>query len=297
MEYELIKYKSMAKYMNDRILTDYFYRLMLIARSVFEWENLPNGIDEKWIERFLFAEGKCVFFKDKTNGFMVARMTPNGKLNYYDEPTTVRPHAIGYTGDDLENGVDCVVIRNNDDMIPTSPTIQLYAMKLANIDRTIDVNIQAQKIPLIVKCSEKQKLSLKRVIDARNDNEPVIFGDKGLDTESIEVLKTEAPIVFDKLELQKHMVWNECMTFLGINNANMDKRERLVDDEVQANNEQVEASFNMMLKARERACEEINRVFNLKGDKAVKVKKRIQYTSVLDGADQVQDIKDGESND
>lgn len=271
----IISYKSMAKHMNDRVVTDYFNRLMLTARSVFEWVNLPNNIDEKWIERYLFAEGKCVFFKDPTLGLMVARMTPNGELNYYDEPTTVLPYATNYQGDTLENGVNCVVIRNNDDMIPTSPTIQLYALKLADIDRTIDVNIKAQKMPIIIKCSDKQKLTLKRVIDQRNDNEPVIFGDKGLDTDGIEVLNTHAPVVFKDLELQKHMVWNECMTFLGINNANQDKKERLVDDEVQANNEQVEASFNIMLKAREQACKDINRIFGLTGDKAVSVRKRI----------------------
>lgn len=291
---DIISYKSMAKYMNDRIVTDYFYRLMLTARSVFEWENLPNGIDEKWIERYLFSEGKCVFFKDPVLGLMVARMTPNGNLNYYDEPTTVLPYATNYQGDTLENGINCVVIRNNDDMIPTSPTIQLYAMKLADIDRTIDVNIKAQKMPIIIKCSDKQKLTLKRVIDQRNDNEPVIFGDKGLDTDSIEVLKTEAPIVFKDLELQKHMVWNECMTFLGINNANQDKKERLVDDEVQANNEQVQASFNIMLKAREQACRDINRIFGLTGDKEVRVHKRIMDTPVLEDSEPPKGSEGGE---
>lgn len=283
----VIKYKSMAKYLNDRVVTDYFYRLMLIARSVFEWENLPNNIDEEWIEKYLFSEGRCVFFKDKEKGMMVARCTDNERLNYYDEPTGVRPYACGYTGDNLINGVECVVIKNNGIMLPTSNTIQIYALKLANIDRTIDTNIQAQKIPNIIKCTDKQKVSLKRVIDQRNDNEPIIWADKDLDIDGIQVLDTKAPLVFKDLQLQKHMIWNECMTFLGINNANMDKRERLVDDEVQANNEQVEASFNIMLKSRERACEEINRIFGTN----ISVKKRIQNNPTLD------DLEGGVNND
>ena len=270
--YNVMNYESTAKYLNDRVYTDYLYRLMLIARSVFEWTNLPNGIDEKWIERYLFSYGKCVFFKDPIKGFMVAQISENGALNYYNEPTTIRPFATNYTGDTLINGKECVVIRNNDEMIPTSPTIQLYAFKLANIDRTIDTNIIAQKIPYIIKCSEKERMTFKTLIGQRNDNEPVIYGDKGLDTQGIEVLHTDAPMVFKDLQLQKHMVWTECMTFLGINNAHMDKKERLVDDEVQANNEQVEASFNIMLKARERACEEINRIFGTN----IGVRKRIQ---------------------
>jgi hypothetical protein len=88
-----------------------------------------------------------------------------------------------------------------------------------------------------------------------------IYGDKDLDTSGIDTLKTDAPVVFDKLQHQKHTLWNECMTFLGINNANMDKRERLVDDEVQANNEQIELSAAVMLKSRELAAERINALF------------------------------------
>lgn len=291
----LIKMKSIANQLNDLTFTDWYYRIMLISRSVFEYTGLPNGIDEKWIERYLFTDGQCVFFKDPEKGFMVAKVTPNGPLNHYDEPTLVRPFNTGYMGEDLENNIDCVVIKNNDIMRPTSPTVQLYALKLANIDRTIDVNIQAQKMPLIIKCSEKQKLSLKQVIAKRNDNEPVIFADKGLDTEGIEVLNTNAPIVFKDLELEKHMVWNECMTWLGINNANMDKKERLVDDEVQANNEQVEASFNVALKAREQAVEQINKLFGLN----ITVKKRIQNIPLMDSkvpnSEGANDSKGGDS--
>ena len=275
--YDIIEMKSIAKELNNRTFTDYYYRLMLMARSVFEWKNLPNNIDEKWIERYLFSEGKCVFYKDETLGLMVARVTPNSPLNEYDEPTTVIPYATNYTGSELLNNKECVIIRNNDEMIPTSPTIQLYAMKLANIDRTIDVNIQAQKMPIIVKCTERQKLTLKKVIQQRNENEPVIWASKDIDTEGIEVLKTEAPMVFKDLQLHKHMVWNEIMTILGINNANQDKRERLVDDEVQANNEQVEASFNIMLKARQEACKRINELFGTN----ITVEKRIDYNEVL----------------
>lgn len=265
MNYEdrLLGYKSFSKRLNDRILTDYYFRLMLISRALFKWNNLPNGIDEKWIERYLFSEGACMFYKDNRFGFMVAKIGTTGPLNYYDEPTTIMPYATNYIyeGETLTNNVNAVIIRNNDEMLPTAPTIQLYSYKLTNIDRTIDTNIMAMKMPLIIKCSDKQRLSFKNAINQRNENEPVIYADKSMDTDTMSVLKTDAPIVFPQLQIQKHAVWNECMTFLGINNANMDKRERLVDDEVQANNEQVQASEDVMLKARQQACKEINRIF------------------------------------
>lgn len=293
MDYKVLKHNSVAKNMNDRLFSDYFYRLMLIARSLFKWNNLPNGIDEKWIEKYLFTEGNCLFFKDFKLGYMVTQSATAGPLNYYDEPTLLRPIATNfiYEGKPLNNNKDCVLIRNNDIMIPTAPTIELYASKLANIERTIDTNIMAQKMPIIIRCTDKQRMSLKQVIKQRDENEPVIYGDKGLDTSSIDVLKTDAPIVFDKLQLQKHAVWNECMTFLGINNANMDKKERLVDDEVQANNEQVKASEDVMLKAREQACKQINEIFRLN----ITVERRRLKTPIIE--DIHEDIEENEGGD
>lgn len=272
MKYELREMQSIAKRLNNRIYTDYFFRLMLISRSLFEWENLPNGIDEKWIERFLFTDGACIFYKDPNMGYMVAKMGLRGNLNCYSEPTGLYPIAPNYvySGPDLDNNVNAIIIRNNDEMVPTVPTIEIYAYKLANIDRTIDINIQNQKTPLIVRCTDKQKLSLKQAIKQRDENEFVIYGDRNLDLSGVEVLKTESPVVFDKLQIQKNHVWNECMTFLGVNNANMDKRERLVADEVGANDEQVKASEDVMLKAREHACKLINDMFGLN----IRVKRR-----------------------
>lgn len=261
--YEILSYESVAKGLNNRVYTNYYYRLMLIAKSLFKWENLPNGINEKWIERFLYSEGGCIFFKDPTLGYMITKFATSGKLNWYDEPTKVRAYATDYISTEHENNVDCIIIRNNDDMIPTFPTIQLYAHDLTNIKRTIDTNIISMKMPNIILCSDKQRLSLKQVIKQKNDNEPVIYGDKNLDLNEIKVLNTDTPIVFDKLQIQKNNIWNECMTFLGINNANTDKRERLVDDEVQANNQLIQVNSDVMLKAREEACKRINDMFGL----------------------------------
>ena len=265
--FETLNYKSAAKAMNDMTYTDYYFRLMLLARSVFEWKNLPNGLDEKWIEKYLFYEGRCCFFKDKDLGFMVARTTESNILNEYDEPTELMPVFVNRnlkTIKSLKNGEECILIRNNDVMLPTHYTIRLFALRLTGIQRTIDVNINAQKTPGLIKCSDRQKLSLKRTFDQWSENEPLIFGDRNLDTAGIEALKIDAPIVFDKLQHQKHAIWNEAMTFLGINNANMDKRERLVDDEVQANNEQIELSAAVMLKSRQLACDRINELFGTK---------------------------------
>lgn len=267
--YDLLSYQSVARQLNNRTFTHYYYKLMLIAKSLFKWNNLPNGINEKWIEKYLFSDGQCVFYKDPNLGFMIAKIGECGPLNNYDEPTTIRPYATNYiytnpnTDDMLVNNEDCVIIRNNDECIPTFPEIQLYSADLTNIKRTIDTNIEGQKMPVVIVCSDKQKLSFKQAIKQKQDNEPVIYGDKNLDLNEIKTLNTVTPIVFDKLQTQKNNVLNECLTFLGINNANTDKKERLITNEVDSNNQLIKSCSDVMLKARQEACKRINEMFGL----------------------------------
>lgn len=261
--HNILSLEMTAKNLNDRTFTDYYYRLLMIAKSRFKWNNIPNFIKDEWIEKYLINEGNCLFFEDDVKGFMVAKATASGMLNTYDECVSYTPYGTGYIGRPLINDEECVLIKNNDFMLSTAPTLQLYAYRLTEITRAIDVNISAQKTPVVVLCNEKQRLSFKRMFKNISDNEVAIYGDKNLDIDAIKSLNIQAPVVFDKLECQKHAIWNECMTFLGFNNSNQDKKERLVADEVGANDEQIGASANVMLKTRQDACENINRIFGL----------------------------------
>ena len=257
----ILSMKSFAKQLNDLTFTDYYNRLELLAKSVFKWENLPNGMNERWIEDFLFDQGRCVFYNDEKRGLMVAECSHDGELNNYKDPTEVRPTGIDVNCKPLKVGKECVLIRNNDKMLNTRQTLMLFAYRLAEISRTIDVNITAQKTPVLVATTEKQRLSLKNIYIQWNGNEPVIYGDKNFDPDSLKVLKTDAPVVFPDLQQQKLAIWNEALTFLGINNANTEKRERLITEEVSANNEHIDLSADCFLKAREKAVEEINKLF------------------------------------
>ena len=258
---DIMSMKTFAKQLNDLTFTDYYKRLMLLARSVFKWEGLPNGMDERWIEDFLFHHGRCVFFKDENRGFMVAECAEDGDLNNYRDPVSVSPTGLDVAPQSLLVNEECVLIRNNDIMIPTSRTLKLFAYRLAEISRTIDVNVNAQKTPYVIAGINKQLLTLKNIMSKVEQNELAIYVDKTLDLETIKVLKLDAPIVFPQLQEQKQCMWNECLTFLGINNANTDKRERLITDEVRANNDHIDLSADCMLKARQTAADQINHLF------------------------------------
>ena len=305
--FNLLSYKDTAKQMNNIAYTNYYYRISLLARSRFKWNNLPQNMNEKWIEQFLYSNGSCVFFKDPILGYMVTRYTDNGQLNQYDEPTFIRPYATNYVYDSnpempiklqigdkppeanlLENNINCVIIRNNDDMIPDYPIVRMYAYDLMNIKRTIDTNISAQKMPLIVLCPDRQKMSFKNAIKQKEDNEPVIYANKFMNKEDITTLETNTPIVFDKLQTQKTNIWNECLSFLGINNANTEKKERLITTEVDSNNQFIKSNEDVALKSRQFACKLINEMFglNISVERRTNLKIEITEFEDIDGEEE-----------
>lgn len=251
-----------TKVLNQNTFVDYYNRLTNLALSIFEWQGLPDSVSVRYMETALFGSGRCLFFKDPMLGYLALRGGPDGPLNVYGDPITVRANGFNGYNKQLQPG-EYVMIRNNLQTIPTETTIRLFAQRLTQAERSIDVNVSAQRTPVLILCEDKQRLTLKNVYQQYVGNEPVIFADKSLAPENFRVLKTDAPYVADKLQLYKTDLWNDCMTFLGINNANTDKRERLIVPEVEANDQLVTTSAQVMLLTRQDACKEINKLFGL----------------------------------
>ena len=252
-------------FLNSWTTIDYLNRLKEYALNMFEWINLPKTVDARFIELVLFEEGKINFFEDRLIGFLALRVNESGKQNVYNEFDKKYIYANnGFRR--TRNLRNSVTIYNNYLRTPTYTTVNLYAIRLARVTRAIDLNIEAQKTPVLITCPENQKLSLKNVYEQYKGNAPVIYTDSEFNLDSIKVLKTDAPFVVDKLTLYKHDIWNEVMTFLGVNNSNQDKKERLVANEVSANDEQIEQARFNMLDARKDACKKINDMFGLNID-------------------------------
>lgn len=253
-----------ARNLNNATFTDYYLRLSMLALEAHRWNGLPNSMKEKWIEKFELDEGECVVYDDFNLGLIVTKFTADNRTNDYDDYTVVRP--VGTNIDSsrkLKVGEDCVIIRNNSMGLPTSYFIKQFAMRLSEVTRAIDINVNAQKTPLLMTGTDKQQATLKQVYAKYDGNEPVIYADKSLNLnpDVLRVISTEAPVVFPQLQDQKQSIWNECLTFLGINNANTDKRERLITDEVKANDVHIDMSAECFLQSRKEAAAEINRIF------------------------------------
>lgn len=251
-----------SAYMNNRTYMQYYNRLTELALSVFEWQNLPKTVDQRFLEMCLFSDGMCVFFEDEVLGYLGLRCMIGGKLNVYQIPTDRRAYATNGYQKELD-GTNSVIIFNNYLHTNSMLDVEMFSKRLYNLDRAIDVNANAQKTPVLIQCDESQRLTMKNLYKQYEGNEPFIFGSKGLDANGLKVLQTGAPYVADKLYELKTQIWNEALTYLGISNINVVKKERMITDEVTRNQGGTVASRYSRLESRRQACKQINEMFGL----------------------------------
>ena len=248
--------------MNNSTFRQYYNRIVELSISMFEWKNLPDSIDPRFLELTLFTDGQAVFFEDEVMGYLALQNAMGGGFDVYRIPTKRRAYAVnGYQKQLDEN--DSVIIYNNYLHTNSMLDAQMFAKRLYNLDRAIDVNANAQKTPILLLCDDSERLTLENMYMQYDGNKPVIKGVKGLNPNAFTVLKTDAPYVADKLYQLKTQIWNEALTYLGISNINIQKKERLITDEVTRNQGGTIASRYSRLQSRREACKKINDMFGL----------------------------------
>ena len=225
----------------------YLSMLTELSTSMFDWQNLPSTINQRFLELTLFTDGFAVFFKDddldaesitgipdtdnETGAYLALQVSMNGRLNVYREPISYRAYAVNGYQKQLNNN-NSVIIYNN--MLHTNSVMiaKIFARRLYNLDQIINVNANAQKTPVLITCDESQRLTLLNLYQQFDGNAPVIFADKNIDLNSIKSINTQAPYIADKIYALKTQYWNEALTYLGISNVSFQKKERMVQDEV-----------------------------------------------------------------
>lgn len=259
----------------------YYNRLTELSMSMFEWKNMPDTVDVRFLELCLMSYGSCLFFKDEEIGFLTLPCMIGGKLDVYRIPKIRTAYASnGYRN--VKTNEDSVIIFNN--MLHTNslPELEDFASQLYDIERTIIVNAKAQKTPVLITCSEQQRLTLKNTYMQYEGNMPVIYANNDFDPQNLKAINTGAPYYGDKLYQLKTAIWNEALTFLGISNLNMQKKERLISDEVTRNMGGVIASRYSRLNARRQAADLINRMFGNELEKEITVDFRDDFREMDD---------------
>lgn len=274
---------------NNLSYMQYLNRLTELSVSMFEWKNLPPTVDARYLELHLFETGSMVYFDDDVIGNLCLDCLPSGRLDVYGNPVLRRAYS-GYNNyQKLLKESNSVIIWNNYLHTNSILEVKMFARRLYNLDRIIDVNANAQKTPVLIQGTEQQRLTLKNLYKEFDGNSPFIFGDKNLDLNSLKCLQTGAPYVCDKLYNLKQMYWNEALTYLGINNSGAQKRERMLAIESsQAQGGTISSRYSR-LQSRREAVKKINAMFGTN----IEVNYREDFMSIYEG--QGVDTTEGES--
>lgn len=246
------------------------YQNMLwgLAESRFVWDGLPKTVNERYLERVLHRHGLAVFFEDpRLHAFLALHAAGTGDVDVYGDPKTFRVTGNRYINREISSK-DCVPIWTNRNRVNDQWVVNYYAAALAEAAETVRVNSLNSRSPMILALSQEQKLAGENFYRQVAEGQPVIFTVKdemgrGI-AESVQALDNrQSPnAISDAIRVKKE-VWDDAMLALGIQCAPPEKKERLVDDEVEAIQGQTAAFRGVAIGARQEAADAINERYGL----------------------------------
>ena len=284
-----------AMLMNSRTYIDYLERMKKICLSMFEWVNLPESCNARFLEMCLYYNGQAALLYDSEMGYLNTMACDGGYINLYGLPTEVQCYSYRfnqrrslYTTDiGEEKDKECILVLNNFERVPTCATVELFAKRLAEAHRTCDVNVKSLRTPLLITTDQKQYFTLKKMYEEYDGNTPAIFADKNVITpDAIKAMKTESPVLLQDLMDYKREIWNEFLSFIGVQNLS-EKRERLISSEIDSNNELINLNLQALLIPRKEACKQFNEKYGLMGERAIDVKVRSDLYNIIKQYDSI----------
>ena len=280
--------KRLAEYENDLAFQNVFNSLVNVALNLFEWEGLPETCDDRFFEEMLLFMGQaCIVKDDEYNGFLNLPCTPASSMNIYYEYPVYRAFSLDYNKEfialtdynkdiyqKLSRNYDvpnlkmtgCVCI-DNEMRYPMLRTIEMYATRIAKTIRAIDVVQTQLKIPMLIGTSEDSKASIQNAMDNIDMNIEAIYVENGIkkalqDTVPIDL--SGAPDRITYLWDTLNNWYSQALTALGVNNLNTsDKKERLLTDEVNSNDDFIKLNSAYRLDMRLHFADFLNECFGL----------------------------------
>lgn len=251
-----------------------------LAMARFKWTGLPEGeegdVRERYLEMTLFSKALAVFFKHKKwDKYLCLQASLPGAVDMYGDPTMFHILGNGSTKDIdglTVSAKDAVPIWPNRTRMPELDMVSIYTSRIAQFDHTVDINVKAMRHPFVLSANHENKHSVLQIFKDIEEGQPALFVSSEFmnnmsikDIIQILDMKIDSDLVTNLL-IDKRKLWNELLTFLGINNANQDKRERLVQSEVTANDSEILIARAINMDARKFACKQINDKFGLNVD-------------------------------
>lgn len=257
------KRKKITAYRNYRSFQNWFTYLINLFLNTYEFEGMPDTINIRYLMQTLLCEGRVLFFKDNGMSYFALSTSAEGGFNVYYEPLKWRAIGKGYSKT-YNLYEDCVLIRVNPIMYPPLFMLEEWAYRISDCERSIDVYSKSMKRPWLAVGEKDEKLTLETIIDDVDNNEIAVVGNNRIAGELTKIYpNSNDGQGLASLWKHKHETIDECLTFLGINNANTEKRERLITSEVESNNQLIQLNQDVVLDWLKLGCDEINKMFGL----------------------------------
>lgn len=247
---------------NTRVYYEIMTRLSMLAQNIFVWNNLPDTMNKRYIEKTLFYHGTLFAYKPEGLSTPVcAKASGSNNVNRYFEPSEyIVSDAMDTKTVPASQGV---VLRCNYQGIPLCNIAQIYAKRLYELTVSANVNTKLQKFPTLITAPRSKAKTARDMYLKIDGNSPVVFEyDDNKDVE-IKCVNTGTPYVADKLLDTYRDTLFEYLTILGVKTANVDKRERMITSEVDSNNEVLSLYTHCFDVGRQDFCRELNSKFNL----------------------------------
>lgn len=307
-----------ADILNNFTFIDFFDRLKRVATSIFKWKNLPETMNERWLELCLFYKGMAGILKHDNYGIINTEASWSGNIDIYGLPTLVYCYSTSFFSEQRvrydgkvsieelskiygiqnDNLKEAILVMNNIDMQPTFIAMELFAYRLYKVQRTIDINLDLIKKPFIIGCNEQDKLSMQKFMMDVENNQNMIFATADFDpSNSIKIFDLNVNNHVEELENEKRAILSEALTTLGVNSILVDKAERLISDEGKKDNEFINYNLQYYWKQRKEACEQFNKLF--KPEKEIEVVLNSDINNIIkqeftDYKSQIDDFEGGD---
>lgn len=309
-----------ADILNNFTFIDFFDRLKRVATSIFKWKNLPETMNERWLELCLFYKGMAGILRHDNYGIINTEASWSGNIDIYGLPTLVYCYSTSFFSEQRvrydgkvsieelskiygiqnDNLKEAILVMNNIDMQPTFIAMELFAYRLYKVQRTIDINLDLIKKPFIIGCNEQDKLSMQKFMMDVENNQNMIFATADFDpSNSIKIFDLNVNNHIEELENEKRAILSEALTTLGVNSILVDKAERLISDEGKKDNEFINYNLQYYWKQRKEACEQFNKLF--KPEKEIEVVLNSDINNIIkqeftDYKSQIDDFEGGGFN-
>ena len=292
--------KSDIQHMKDILRTQLSAYYQNIAVSVFEWEGMPDQvmrIPRRQPEKQLYETGCFTMFRHEDSGqfFMLPVASMNIQKNAYGEPSQWRAMALGELAAPIGalklSPENAVLFRNNDTYTPSKPYVEELIKQLVNVEYTLRLNINAQKMPWSMRSNNYNIISNKNLFRQIYECEPIIYHDDMM-TDELELIKTDAPVIMAELNDAYNVYDQRICEFLGIDCVARDKKERLTAEEADANDEKIDSIKKVKLEQRKEGCDLANDLWGI--DRSVKL---ADYTKDPRDSEMKEDIEEGGNED